>query len=455
MSDTAAPTGRPTRRQFARLVAGTAVGAIAAPAFVRGRNLNDKLNIAMIATGGRGGFNLNQAAIASENIVVLCDVYEPAVDKAARMYPRARRYRDFRRVYDRANDFDAVVVSTTEHTHAFATLPALQLGKHVYCEKPLTYNIWEARVIREAAARTKVATQMGNQNHANNNYREVIELLNTGAIGPVTEAHVWVSRAWGRQPLEAARKNERDGVLARERPTESNPVPVGLDWELWLGPAPARPFNNVYFPGPKWYRWWDFGNGTMSDLGSHMNDLPFWALKLRAPRTVEAFGPPPHPEIAPASMHVTYEYGPRGDMPPVTLTWYQGEDKPDLYRDRTIPSSFKDGMLFVGSKGMLLADHRKHVLLPEERFRDFQRPEPTIPNSPGHWAEWVRAAKTGAPTGSNFEYAGWLTEANHLGNVAYRVGRKIEWDPEKLCASNATEAEPFIRRDYRKGWTLA
>ena len=337
MSDTATPARRPMRRQFVTTVAGTAFGAIAAPAIVRGRNLNDKLNIAMIATGGRGGSNLKQAAIASENIVVLCDVYKPAVDEAAQMYPRARRYSDFRRVYDRANDFDAVVVSTTEHMHAFATLPALQLGKHVYCEKPLTYNIWEARVIREAAAKTKVATQMGNQNHSNDNYRRVVELIQSSAIGPVSEAHVWVSRAWGRQPLDAAKKYESYGVLARERPTEIDPVPAGLDWELWLGPAPARPFNNVYWPGPKWYRWWDFGNGTMSDLGSHMNDLPFWALQLQAPRTVEAFGPPPHAEIAPASMRVTYEYGPRGDMPPVKLTWYQGEDKPEPVSGRHDP----------------------------------------------------------------------------------------------------------------------
>src|SRR5205823_881158 len=205
----------------------------------------------MIATGGRGGFNLKQAAIASENIVVLCDVYEPAVDKAAQMFPRARRYSDFRRVYDRAIDFDAVVVSTTEHTHAFATLPALQLGKHVYCEKPLTYNVWEARVIREAAAKTKVATQMGNQNHSNDNYRRVVELIQSGAIGPVREAHVWVSRAWGWQSEEDA-KRHHDMVWVIDRPKESQPVPAGLDWDLWLGPAPERPFHSVYFPGPKW-----------------------------------------------------------------------------------------------------------------------------------------------------------------------------------------------------------
>jgi predicted dehydrogenase len=441
---------RPTRRQFGRGLAGAAVGALAAPAILRGRDLNSKLNIAMIGVGGRGGANLG--GVASENIVALCDVYEPAVDKAAVKYPKARRCRDFRELYDHAGEFDAVVVSTTEHTHAFATLPALQLGKHVYCEKPLTYNIAEARVIRQAAARAKVATQMGTQVHASDNSRRVVELIQTGAIGPVHEVHVWVSRAWGWQSEAAAARN-KDIVSVRERPSGPATVPTGLDWELWLGPAPARPFQEVYFPGPKWYRWWDFGNGTMSDLGSHRNDLPFWALKLQAPLTIEAAGPPPHPEIAPASMHATYEYGPRGDLPPVRLTWYQGEDKPELWQSGAIPK-WGDAALFIGSKGMLLADYARNVLLPENDFRDFNRPEPVIPKSLGHYAEWIHAAKTGEPTTCNFEYAGWLTEANHLGNVAYRAGKKLEWDSAKMYASNAPEAEPFIHREYRKGWTL-
>ena len=330
-------TGRPTRRQFGRAVAGAAMGVIAMPAIVRGRNLNEKLNIAMIgyaAPSRRGAFNLKQ--VKSENIVALCDVLDPADDTIAAQYPKAKKYRDFRKLYDHANQFDAVVVSTTEHTHAFATLPALQLGKHVYCEKPLTYNIAEARVIREAAARTKVATQMGTQVHAGDNYRRVVELIQAGAIGPVHEVHLWVSRAWGRQPKEASDKN-KDVLFVLERPEETQSVPAGLDWDLWLGPAPARPFHSAYYPGPRWYRWWDFGNGTMSDLGSHRNDLAFWALKLQAPRTIEAFGPPPHPEIAPASMHVVYEYGPRGDQPPVNLHWYQGTEKPQAWRDGTIP----------------------------------------------------------------------------------------------------------------------
>jgi hypothetical protein len=348
---------------------------------------------------------------------------------------------------------DVVVVSTCEHTHAFATLPALQLGKHVYCEKPLTHSVWEARVIREAAAKAGVATQMGTQIHAGDNYRRVVELIMTGAIGPVREVHAWVSRAWGWQGSEDEARRNNDIVLVQDRPAESEPVPANLNWDLWLGPAPARPFHSVYFPGPKWYRWWDFGNGTMSDLGSHWIDLPFWALKRDYPRTIEAQGPKPHPEIAPASMQVTYEYGPRGELPPVRLTWYQGVNKPDMWRDATIPQ-WESGVLFVGDDGMLLSDYGQHVLLPEDKFADFVRPEPFIPTSRGHYEEWLHACKTGEPTTCNFEYAGWLTEANHLGNVAFRVGKKIQWDPQSLKAASAPEADPFIRREYRPGWKL-
>ena len=237
---------RPTRRQFGQVMVSTAVGAMAVPAIVRGRNLNEKLNIAMIGVGGRGADNL--AGVASENIVALCDVYEPAIDRAAMNHPQARRYRDFRKLYDHAREFDAVVVSTTEHTHAFATLPALQLGKHVYCEKPLTYNIGEARVIREAAAKAKVATQMGTQIHASDNYRRVVELIQTGAIGPVHEVHVWVSRAWGRQSKEAGERH-KDIVLTSERPSNASPIPKGLDWDLWLGPAPSGRSTRSTSPG--------------------------------------------------------------------------------------------------------------------------------------------------------------------------------------------------------------
>lgn len=441
-----------SRRQFLNQATAAGIVTLAAPAIVRGRNLNDKLNLAIIGAGGRGAANLK--GVESENVVILCDVNQDGLNKAAERHPKARKLVDFRKVYDHAKEFDAVVISTAEHTHAFATLPALQLGKHVYCEKPLTHNIWEARKIREAAAETKVATQMGTQIHAGDNYRRVVELIQTGAIGEVTEAHVWVGRAWGWHATEAEAKAAGDIVFVQNRPAKPDPIPAILNWELWLGPAPQRPFNDVYFPGPKWYRWWDFGNGTMSDLGSHWIDLPWWALKLDHPLTIEASGPAPHPEIAPASMQVTYQYGKRGDLAPLQLTWYQGTYKPQLLKDGKIPN-WNSGVLFVGDKGMLLSDYSKHVLLPEAQFADFKRPDPFIPKSLGHYAEWIHACKTGAPTTCNFEYAGWLTEANHLGNVAFRAGKKLEWDYQNLRATNAPEIEPMIRRKYRKGWKLS
>jgi len=449
MNGEPAPDHR-TRREFL----GTsllAAGCFAAGWPVQTRAAaGDKLRIAMIGSGGRGAANLD--GVSSEEIVALCDVSEASLNQAAQRFPKASRSSDFRRLFDAHKQFDAVVVSTCEHTHAFATLAALKLGKHVYCEKPLTHNVWEARVIREAAAKANVATQMGTQIHAGDNYRRVVELIQSQAIGPVREVHVWVGRAWGLQSEEDARKHH-DIVTLRDRPTETQPVPAGLDWDLWLGPAPERPFHSTYVPGPKWYRWWDFGNGTMSDLGSHWNDLPFWALKLQAPLTIEASGPAPHKELAPASMQATYEYGSRGELPPVKLTWYQGVNKPAIWTEGGIPK-WDSGVLFVGDRGMLLSSYDKHVLLPEREFADFPPPAPSIPKSIGHYAEWIHACKTGAPTTCNFEYAGWLTEANHLGNVAFRAGKKLEWDPAGLRCPNAPEASQFLRREYRKGWEL-
>lgn len=441
-----------SRRHFigaATLATGSAF--LGFPSILRARNPNDKLNVAVIGCGGRGAGNLSE--VAGENIVALCDVNERNLDGAARKHSSARKFTDYRRLYDDAKDIDAVVVSCAEHTHAFATLPALQMGKHVYCEKPLTHNVWEARLITEAAVKAKVATQMGTQIHALPNYRRVVELVQSGAIGPVTEAHVWVGRAWGLQSREDSKKNN-DIVYVTERPKETMPVPAGLNWDLWLGPAPERPFHEVYFPGPKWYRWWDFGGGTMSDLGSHWNDLPFWALKLDYPLTIEASGPPPHPEIAPASMSATLEFGARGAMPPVKVVWHQGTDKPALWNEGKIPK-WDSGVLFIGGKGMVLADYMKHMLLPENEYKDFKRPDPFIPESLGHHQEWIHACKTGAETTCPFHYSGRLTESNHLCNVAYRLGKKIEWDHKKLVAVNAPEAAGLIKRTYRKGWNLA
>jgi predicted dehydrogenase len=450
-----------TRRSFLRTAA--AVPFLAgAPVYVRGRDLNSKIDVAVVGCGGRGANNMGQVA-KTEYITAVCDVNADAVNRAKATHKDVRTFTDFRKLFDDGKGFDAVIVSTCEHTHAHATLRALALGKHVYCEKPLTHNIWEARKVREAAVQLKVATQMGIQIHASDGYRRAVELVQGNVIGPVKEAHVWVSRAWGLQSHEAAERNkdiayelDRDGkrVHVSDRPKETHPIPVGLDWDLWIGPAPLRPFNRIYWPGPKWYRWWDFGNGTMSDLGSHRNDLPFWALKLKAPLTVEATSEvKPHPEIAPASMTAVYEYGPREGMPAVKLTWYQGEHKPKIWTDKGIPQ-WRDGILFVGEKGMLLADYNRWLLLPEEKFKDVPLPEKSLPRPGSHYEEWLEACKTGKQPSANFEYSGWLTEANHLGNVAYRAGKKIEWDAENLKATNAPEAAPFIKREYRKGWEI-
>lgn len=446
-----------SRRRFLNRFA-LAAGALALPITARPqdaatRSPNGRLRIAFVGVGGRGASNLREATAAGDEVAALCDVDSRHLDRAAAEFPHARTYRDYRELYAAERDFDAVVVSVPEHTHAYAVLPALRSGKHVYCEKPLTHNVAEARLVAEAARAAGVATQMGTQIHASPNYRRVVELVRGGAIGPVREAHVWVSRAWGLQPREEAERHG-DIVYVTGRPAEAMTPPAFLDWDLWLGPAEPRPFHEVYFPGPKWYRWWDWGNGTMSDLGSHWNDLPFWALDLDAPLAVGASGPEPHPEIAPASMTATYEYGPRGDRPALTLHWHQGTHKPEVWTAGGIPQ-WQNGVLFVGETGMLLADYGKHVLLPEKDFADFRRPEPSIPDSPGHHREWLDACRNGTPTGSPFDYAAALTEANHLGNVAFRAGGRIEWDRANLRIPNRLEAERFLRRENpRPGWSL-
>jgi predicted dehydrogenase len=456
-----------SRRDFLARGALASAAAFGFPAIVSSRSPNAKVNLAFIGVGGRGASNLMglvgvstaarkgepMANEPTENVVALCDVNGQNLERAAQLFPKAKTFRDFRKLYEESKDFDAVVVSTTEHTHAYATLPALRLNKPVYCEKPLTRDIAEARLVTEEAARAGVATQMGTQIHGMPNYRRVVELVQSGAIGKVSEVHVCVSRAWGLQSQEDAEKN-KDVVFVTERPKEEQTPPPYLDWDLWLGPAPWRPYHEVYFPGPKWYRWWDFGNGTMSDLGSHWNDLPFWALNLDAPLAVEAFGPEPHPEIAPATMSAVYEYGPRDGRPGLKLHWHQGATKPDVWKNDPVIGQWQSGVLFIGDKGMLLSDYNKHLLLPEERFKDFQRPKPFIADSPGQHIEWLNAIKNGTPTGSPFSYAGPLSEANHLGNVAFRAGRRIEWDAKAMRITNDEAANRFIRREPRAGWSL-
>ena len=372
------------------------------------------------------------SGVASENIVALCDV-----DAAGRRRrpPRSTRRRaqfaDFRKLFDHASEFDAVVVSTCEHTHAFATLPALQLGKHVYCEKPLTHNIWEARVIREAAAKAKVATQMGTQIHASDNYRRVVELIQAGAIGPVREAHVWVSRAWGWQ-TRGGREAEQatSSTVARAARRRRRPSPAGLDWDLWLGPAPERPFHEVYVPGPKWYRWWDFGNGTMSrprqplERPAVLGAEAASAADDRGGRPAAAPGDRAGVDAGDLRVRPARRHAGRSSS-----TWYQGDEQAASSGRTGRSRSGTTACCSSATRGCCCPTTASTSCCRRRSSPDFKRPEPIDPEvARATTPSGSHACKTGAPTTCNFEYAGWLTEANHLGNVAYRAGKKLEWD---------------------------
>ena len=310
-------------------------------------------------------------------------------------------------------------------------MAALQSGRHVYCEKPLTHTISEVRIVAAAARKSGLVTQMGNQIHATGHYRRVVELVKSGALGPVREVHCWADSPWE----------------AMARPA-GEPVPPNVSYEQWLGPVAYRPYSHEYLPF-NWRRWWAFGGGTISDFCCHLTDLAFWALDLKHPLTVEAEGPPVHPECAPAWLIARYEYAARGEAPPVKVIWYSGGKRPPY----ALPK-WGNGVLFVGDKGMLLTDYDKSVLLPEKDFVGFVPPAPFIKDSIGHHAEWIHACKTNGPTTCNFQYGALLTEAGLLGNVAYRTGKKIEWDAATARAKNCPEAEQYIQHQYRDGWKI-
>jgi predicted dehydrogenase len=393
---------------------------------------NEKLNIGVIGVEHRAGADLKE--VSSQNIVALCDVDDNYLTAVGKNYPGAKTYNDFRKLLEQ-KDIDAVVVGTPDHTHAVATAAALRSGRHVYCEKPLTHTVSEARIISELTKKYKRVTQMGNQIHAGENYRRVVELVQSGVIGEVREVHVWVSAVYG---------NTGKPVTA--------PVPSNLHYDLWLGPIAPHPYSPKYVP-VTWRNYWAFGGGTMTDFCCHYIDLSHWALDLRYPLTVESEGPPVDEIEVPTWMIATFNYPARGSKPPVKLVWYQGGKRPPLPEcaKETWPD---DGTLFIGSKGKLLASYSKHRLLPEQDFKDFVAPTPFIPNSIGHHNEWIEACKTGGQTTCNFDYAGALTESGLLGNVAFRVGKKIEWDTKKLRATNCKEADQFIQHHYRKGWKI-
>ncbi|MGM0486651.1 MAG: Gfo/Idh/MocA family oxidoreductase [Planctomycetota bacterium] len=429
-----------SRRRFLKsTAAGAAVlstGVWSASAPGASRSANEKLNIACVGTANRASADIK--GLQQENIVALVDVDKNYLERAASKFPAARTYADYRDMLDQeVENIDAVMVGTPDHHHAPAAVRAIRAGLHVYCEKPLTHSVEESRILAEAAKEFGVATQLGTQIHAGDNYRRVVEVIQAGTLGDVTEAHVWVGKVWG----------------GGERPEGGEEPPENLDWNLWLGPAPKRPYvPGKYHPG-QWRRWWDFGQGTLGDMACHYMDLPFWALKLRHPTHCEAEGipAPAHPETCAEGLVVHYQFPKREGLPPVKLTWYDGKKIPKEVAGEKVPTS---GVMFVGTEGRMFANYSNYRLFPAEKFADFEPPEPSIPPSIGHHKEWVKACKEGTPTTCNFDYSGALTEAVLLGNVSYRAGEPLEWDAENLKATNCPEADQYIRKEYRPGWEV-
>ena len=442
------------RRQFLKCNSAFGVGFWigANHALAESRSANDKLNIAMIGCGGKGSTNLLLFSRPDTNIVALCDVDDQRGAQGFALHPAAKRYHDFRELLDKQKDIDAVVISTPDHTHAAAAIGAMKLGKHVYCEKPMAHSVHAARMMTRAAAETNVATQMGNQGHAGKTLRRAVQLVQEGVIGKVREFHAWTNRPSWPQGMD--------------RPTAAMPVPPGLLWDLWLGPAPERPYHEAYVPF-KWCGWWDFGTGALGDMACHVIDLGFWALQLGYPISVEAEVSMIHDESAPSWSIIRYEFPARGDLPPVKFTWYDGGKQPDpaLVDGQIMPSH---GSLLIGDQGKMFVPETyraRFLLLPLEKFADLQDPttKPTdkiskleeISMATNHCHEWVAACKGGPPAKSNFvDYAGLLTEVVLLGNVAMRVGKRLEWDGPNMKAIDCPEADRFVRRVYRNDWML-
>jgi predicted dehydrogenase len=425
-----------------------------------GDSANNKLNVAGIGVGGRGSSDVNGCAEAGANIVALCDVDMKKAGGTFKKFPDAKVYRDFREMLEKEEkNVDAVVIGAPDHIHAPAAIMAMKMGKHVYCEKPMAHTICEARRMTEVAKETGVVTQMGNQGHAGEGLRLYWEFIQDGAIGKVHEVHVWSDRAgtpdraWWPQGID--------------RPKGSAPVPEGLDWDLWLGPAKWRPYakfpngrgDEVSYVPFNWRGWWDFGCGALGDMAVHNADPAFFALDLDAPVAVEAETTAVNDETLPVSNTIRFEFPAKGNRPAVKMTWYDGGRLPlrpaDLEEGRRMGGN---GILFIGDKGKLLGGSHAAPprLIPESRMKDYGKPPKTLPRSPGHHKEWVEACKAGKPEDakSGFWYAGPFTEALLVGNLAVRLRKRVEWDAKTLRSPNCPEADNYVTKFYRAGFDL-
>ncbi len=395
---------------------------------------NDKLNLAFIGVGGRGAANLG--GLSKQNLVAFCDVDGTRAKAAFEKYPNVPRYTDYRKMLDNeAKNIDGVVISTPDHTHFHPAYQALQLGKHVYLEKPMAHNLWETRTLTELAKKQGVATQLGVQRHTLPNMHRSVELIQSGAIGDVTEVYCWVEGSRG-MPGE---------------PKDKPPIPANLDYELWTGPAPARPYHPSITPYG-WRFWWDYGTGETGNWACHILDIPFWALDLKYPTRVTATGPKVDPLMTPKSMKTTSHFPANGSRGPIAMHWDHVANGPDVLRKHKLPNKGYN-TLFIGSDGMLLTGFSKLKLYPEAKFADFEKPAASIPPSPGFYQEWITACQGGQPATCDFAYSGPRAEAALLGNLAYRSQQDFDWDSKNLQTSS-NEANRWIKTPYKKGWEI-
>ncbi|MFH1941194.1 MAG: Gfo/Idh/MocA family oxidoreductase [bacterium] len=436
---------RISRRQFLESVSAATVFHIVPSKVLGKRAPSNTLNIAGIGAGGRGSDNMDALSVAEQNIVALCDVDWERAARTFGKFPKAKRYKDFRVMLEKEKNIDAVVVSAPDHIHAAASMMAIKMGKHVYCEKPLTHTVSEARTLARAAKEHKVATQMGNHGQASEGTRRLAEYIWGGAIGQVRKVDAWTDRALGWWP---------QGI---DRPVDTPPVPETLAWDLWLGPAPYRPYHPAYLPFV-WRGWIDFGTGALGDMACHIFDPIFRALKLGHPISVEATSTRMNDETYPLASIVTYRFPALGEMPPTQLTWYDGGLKPprpvELERERMHVSN---GTIFYGDGGVMYENR----IVPETKMQAFDPPPKILPRSPGHYEEWIEACKGGKPAESDFEFVAFLTEVVLLGNVALRMNRldnetgvKLYWNPADMEFTNMPEANQYLHHVYRDGWSL-